>query len=183
MCINHGYNCFWCFKEKTNASLLKTLKTHNKSLIPLSSLCINCISDISTAYILSLKQEYTFLSSNFLIIGQCSSSANCRKATSTHRLLFLIKVTINTEAIYKCTNTSSSGFFIKNNRNHERKPVWYYFLILFQNSVYCRVIKINIVFNAITKLNINRLDFNFPMISITVSIYYIVYIDIDVMYL
>ena len=157
--------------------------THNKSLIPLSSLCINCISAISTAQILSLKQEYTFLSSNFLIIGQCSSSANCRKATSTHRLLFLIKVTINTEVIYKCRNTSSSGFFIKNNRNHERKPVWYYFLILFQNSAYCRVIKINIVFNAFTKLNINRLDFNFPMISITVSIYYIVYIDIDVMYL
>ena len=59
--------------------------THNKSLIPLSSLCINCISAISTAQILSLKQEYTFLSSNFLIIAQCSSAANCCKATSTPR--------------------------------------------------------------------------------------------------
>ena len=174
---------FFSFKEATHGYLLKTLTTHNKNLMPLSSLHINCISAKSTAQILCLKQEYTFLFSNFQIIRQCSCSANCCKASSNHRRLPLIKVTINTEVIYKCTNTSSSGFFIKNNINHERRPFWYYFLILFQNSAYCRVIKINIVFNAFTKLNINRLDFNFPMISITVSIYYIVYIDIDVMYL
>ena len=161
--------------------------THNKSLIPLSSLCINCISAISTAQILSLKQEYTFLFSNFLIIGQCSSAANCCKATSTPRpptgCSFWLKSPLAPKLFTSVRTPLAQGFFIKNNINHERRPSSYYFLILFQNSAYCRVIKINIVFNAFTKLNINRLDFNFPMISITVSIYYIVYIYIDVMYL
>ena len=49
--------------------------THNKSLNPLISLLINCISAKSVPQILSIK-ECTFLSLNFLIIGLSNSLAN-----------------------------------------------------------------------------------------------------------
>ena len=47
-----------------------------KKQIPLLNLLINCISARSTPQILSIKHKCTFLSSNFLIIGLCNSSAN-----------------------------------------------------------------------------------------------------------
>ena len=40
-------------------------------------LLMNCISARSAPQILSLKDEYTFLFSNFLIIGLCNFSTNC----------------------------------------------------------------------------------------------------------
>ena len=40
------------------------------------NLFINCISTKLAAQILSLKDEYTFCFSNFLIIGLCNSSTN-----------------------------------------------------------------------------------------------------------
>ena len=50
--------------------------THNKNLNPLLNLIINCMSARSALQILSIKGEYTFLFSNFLIIGLSNSSAN-----------------------------------------------------------------------------------------------------------
>ena len=40
-------------------------------------LLMNCISARSAPQILSLKDEYAFLFSNFLIIGLCNFSTNC----------------------------------------------------------------------------------------------------------
>ena len=44
--------------------------------MPLLHLLINCISARSSPKILSIKGYFTFLFSNFLIIGLCNSSAN-----------------------------------------------------------------------------------------------------------
>ena len=49
--------------------------TYNKNLNPLLNLLINCISARSAPQTLSIKNECTFLFSNFLIIGLCNSSA------------------------------------------------------------------------------------------------------------
>ena len=50
---------------------------HNKNQTSLLNLLINCISTRSAPQItLSLKDEYTFRFSDFLIIGLCNSSAN-----------------------------------------------------------------------------------------------------------
>ena len=49
---------------------------HDKNLNPLLKLLINCIPARSALQILSIKDECTFLFSNFLIIGLCNSSAN-----------------------------------------------------------------------------------------------------------
>ena len=51
--------------------------THNKNLIHLLYLLINCISTRSTSKLLPIKDEYTSRFSNFLIIGLSSSSDNC----------------------------------------------------------------------------------------------------------
>ena len=48
---------FLSFKETTHAYLLKLSMTHNKNLIPLLNLLINCISAKSTPQILSLNEE------------------------------------------------------------------------------------------------------------------------------
>ena len=50
--------------------------THNEKRIPLLNLLIDWISARSAPQMLSIKGEYTFLSSNFLIIGLSNSSAN-----------------------------------------------------------------------------------------------------------
>ena len=49
---------------------------HNKNQIILLNLLINCISERSTTQILSIKVEFSFLFSNFLVIGLCNSSVN-----------------------------------------------------------------------------------------------------------
>ena len=49
---------------------------HNKKGIPLLSLLINCISARSESQILSLKDEYNFHFSNFLIVVLCNVSAD-----------------------------------------------------------------------------------------------------------
>ena len=67
---------FLSFKGITHAYLLKISITHNKRRIPISNLLINCISATSAQQILCIKDEYTFLFSNFLKIGLCNSSAN-----------------------------------------------------------------------------------------------------------
>ena len=51
--------------------------THNKNLIPLSYLLINCIFARSAPQILSLKNECTLCFSDCPIIGLCDSSAYC----------------------------------------------------------------------------------------------------------
>ena len=51
---------------------------HNKYLIPLSYLLINCISAKSTPQMLSLTEEETLLYLNILIIGLWSSFASCQ---------------------------------------------------------------------------------------------------------
>ena len=51
--------------------------THNKNLNPLVPSLINYITARSASQILSVKDECTFLFSNFLIIGLCNSSAIC----------------------------------------------------------------------------------------------------------
>ena len=50
--------------------------THNKNLNPLLNLLINCISAKSAPKILSIKNDCTFLLSNFLMISLCNYSAN-----------------------------------------------------------------------------------------------------------
>ena len=60
---------FLSFKGTTQAHLLKISIAHNKNLIPLLYLLNNCIAARSAAQILSLNADYTFLFSNFLIIG------------------------------------------------------------------------------------------------------------------
>ena len=57
--------------------------THNKNPNLLLNLIINCISARPAPQILSLKGEYTFRFSNFLIIDLCNSSANCRFAVTS----------------------------------------------------------------------------------------------------
>ena len=57
--------------------MLKISITHNKKLIPLLNLLINCILAESALQILSLNDGHTFLVLNFLIIVVCNSSANC----------------------------------------------------------------------------------------------------------
>ena len=56
--------------------------THNKNRIPILNLLINCISARSAHNILSMKDEYTFRFSNFLIICLCNPSANSHVANS-----------------------------------------------------------------------------------------------------
>ena len=51
--------------------------THKKNLNLLLNLLISCVSAKSAHQILPIKGECTFLLLNFLIIGLCSSSANC----------------------------------------------------------------------------------------------------------
>ena len=64
------------FKRITHGYLLKMSITYNKKRICiLNSLC-NCISVRSTPKILSIKDEYAFLFSNFSIAGLCNSTAN-----------------------------------------------------------------------------------------------------------
>ena len=60
---------FLTLKGITQAYLLKTSIIHNKNLNPLLSLLNSCISAKSTPQILFLNEEYTFLLSNYLIIG------------------------------------------------------------------------------------------------------------------
>ena len=60
---------FLSFKGTTQAYLPKISITHNKNLIPLFYLLNNCISAKSAPQKLSLNVEYTFIFSNFLIIG------------------------------------------------------------------------------------------------------------------
>ena len=52
------------------------MSTQNKNLNSLFNLLINYVSARSVPQILSVKDEGTFLFSNFLIIGFCNSSAN-----------------------------------------------------------------------------------------------------------
>ena len=54
---------------------------HNRKRIPLSNLLINCIYEGSAPQILSLKNEYNFTFSNFIIL-----LANC----SFDKVLFLM---------------------------------------------------------------------------------------------
>ena len=58
--MNNSYT-FLSFKGTTHAYLLKTSMTHNKNVVPLLNLLINCISAKSTPQILSLNKEQTFL--------------------------------------------------------------------------------------------------------------------------
>ena len=66
---------FLFFKGTTQAYLLKISITHNKNLIPLLYLFINCISDKSALQILSLNAACTFLFLNFLIFTGRFASA------------------------------------------------------------------------------------------------------------
>ena len=59
--------------------------THNKNLNLLLNLLINCISVRSAPQLLSIKGDCTFLLLNFLIIGLCNPSVNCRLAKSDGR--------------------------------------------------------------------------------------------------
>ena len=68
---------FLSFKGTAKAYLLNKSIAHKRYLVPLFYLLIKCISAKSTLQILSLKEEYTFLFLNFIIIGLWSSSANC----------------------------------------------------------------------------------------------------------
>ena len=67
---------FLASKGISQAYLLLTSITHRKKRINLLNLVNNCISTISAPQILSIKDEYIFHFSNFLIIGLCNSSAN-----------------------------------------------------------------------------------------------------------
>ena len=69
--------------------------THNKNLIPLLYLLINCVSAKSAPQMFSVKEEYNQRFLNFLIIGLCNSSGNCwfdftfnSTTQSTSRLFF-----------------------------------------------------------------------------------------------
>ena len=64
--------------------------THNKNLNPLLNLLIYCISAKSAPQILSLNPELTFYFLNFLIIGLCNSSANCKFCLISLLLLLLL---------------------------------------------------------------------------------------------
>ena len=64
------------FKRTTHSYLLQMSIIRNKKRNPLLSLLINCIPAKSILQTLSLKDEYTFRFSNFLIIGSCNSSPN-----------------------------------------------------------------------------------------------------------
>ena len=59
--------------------------THNKNQNPLLYLFVNCISARSGPQVLSLKDEYTFCFSNFLIVGLCYSANfwGCSKPVAT----------------------------------------------------------------------------------------------------
>ena len=67
---------FLLFKGITHASLLKISITHNEKQIPLLNLLTNCLLARSAPQILSIKDEYTFHFSNFLIIGLYNYSTN-----------------------------------------------------------------------------------------------------------
>ena len=67
---------FLSFIGTTHAYLLNKSMAHNNYLTPLLYLLNDCISAKSTAQILSLKDEYTSLFFNFLIISLCNSFAN-----------------------------------------------------------------------------------------------------------
>ena len=67
---------FLSYKGTTQAYVLKISIAHNKNLIPLLYLLINCISAKPTPQILSLNAEYTFLFLNFLMMDLSSSSAH-----------------------------------------------------------------------------------------------------------
>ena len=84
------YLSFLSFKKTTHAYLLQTSITHNKKQNSLLYLLINCISADSVAEILSLKDEYIFRFSIFLIIDLCYNFAFC---TNTRRVF--IKTFLN----------------------------------------------------------------------------------------
>ena len=65
---------FLSFKGITHIYWLKRLITRNKKQILLLNLLINCILARSVPQ-MSLNNDCTFLLSNFLMIGLCSSSA------------------------------------------------------------------------------------------------------------
>ena len=56
--------------------LLKTSITQNKKQNPVLNLLINCITTRSEPQILSIKGEYNFRFSKFIINHSCNSSAN-----------------------------------------------------------------------------------------------------------
>ena len=66
------------FKGMIDAYLSEIPITHNKKRNSLLNLLINGISARSLPQILSIKGEYTFQFSNFLIIGLCNSSAKSK---------------------------------------------------------------------------------------------------------
>ena len=84
-------NCstFLSFKGTTYAYLLKISITHNKKLILILSLLINCIYARSPKNE-SINDECTFRFSNFLIIGLCNYSANCGVAKYNRRWFSII---------------------------------------------------------------------------------------------
>ena len=120
-CINNSYTFLLSFKETTHAYLLKKLIMHNKNLIPLSSLPINCMSPKSTLEILSLNKEYYFLFSNFLIIDQCSCSANCCIATSTKGPSFWLKLPLRAISFTSVAIPLPERFFMKKFMNYKSK--------------------------------------------------------------
>ena len=68
---------FLSFKGTTHAYLLQISIKHNKNLNHLLNLLINCMSaKCAPPQMLCVKGKYTFLFSNFLIIGFCSFFAN-----------------------------------------------------------------------------------------------------------
>ena len=69
---------FLSFKETTHTYFLKLSITHNSKPILLLDLLVNYISARSALQILSIEDECTFCLSDFLMIGSCTSSANCR---------------------------------------------------------------------------------------------------------
>ena len=66
---------FLYFKGIIHAYLLKMSIAH-QNLNALLNLLINCISAKSASQMVSIKDDCTFLSSNFLVIGLCNSYAN-----------------------------------------------------------------------------------------------------------
>ena len=58
------------------AYLSKIATANNKKPIPLLNLSISCISARSGPQIFSIKGEFIYLFSSFLITGSCNSSAN-----------------------------------------------------------------------------------------------------------
>ena len=68
---------FSSIKGTTHVYLLQASITYNKKQNPFLHLFITSISARSAPQMLSLKDEYNFGFSYFLIIGLCDSSINC----------------------------------------------------------------------------------------------------------